>query len=185
LARPLHKGAAHLFKEPIMRHCFLFALILSTGCVAGFGDSSSSVKGGDEGEGKGGDNDDCKIEGEQIGENVTILLGSKSVTFGNWIPKSGSPGEYVGFSVSLSGGSSLSYVVKASGELHPGTALTWVHPAGANGGSNAPGISNVDMCDDPDSDGGGDCDGGDGCPDGPGDGGDGGGDGGDGGPIIL
>ena len=168
-----------------MRSCLVLAFLLG-GCVIGFDDTNSSVEGdGDgDGDGKGGeiDKDECKIEGSQIGrDGAVIYLGSKTVRFGNWVPKSGSPGEYVGFSLTLSGGSSVSYVVKASGELHPSTATTWIHPAGPNGGSKAPGISNVDFCDDPDAggggggdDGGGDCNGGDGCPGG-----------GDGGPVIL
>src|SRR5688572_18772664 len=112
-------------------------LVLATflgGCL-GFGNSDSSIKGGDGnggdegggGDGDGdGDNDDCKIEGEQIGEGGVLLrIGSKTVTFNNWIGKSDSPGEYVGFSLSLAGGSSVSYVVKAGGERHPSTATTW------------------------------------------------------------
>ena len=58
------------------------------------------------------------------------------------------------------GSGTASYVVKSGGELHPGTAATWMHPAGPDGGSDAPGISNVDLCDD---------DGGGGDGDGPGD----------------
>ncbi len=167
-----------------MRHCLILSILL-TGCFVELGDSGSTVEGdeAEDGDGAGGkgDNDECKIEGAQIGEDVVIQLGSKTVTFGNWVGKSDSPGEYVGFSLTLAGGSSVSYVVKSGGERAPSTALTWMHPAGADGGPDAPGISNVDFCDDPDADGGGggDCNGGDGCPDGGGDGG------GEDGPIIL
>jgi hypothetical protein len=164
-----------------------FVTLLLGGCL-GFGNSDSAVEGQD---GEGGGEEGCKIEGGQIGEDVVIYLGPKTVTFGDWIGKSGSPGEYVGFSLTLDGGSSVSYVVKAGTERHPSTATAWVHPAGPDGGSNAPGISNVDFCDDPDAGGGGGGggggDGGDGGDGGTGDGGDGGtGDGGgDSGPIFL
>jgi hypothetical protein len=167
-------------KELVMRHCLILSILLG-GCLVDLGNSGSAVE-GDEADGAGGgDNDECKIEGGQIGrDGVAIQLGSKTVTFGNWVGKSGSPGEYVGFSLTLAGGSAVSYVVKSGGERAPSTSLTWVHAAGPGGGSNAPGISNVDFCNDPDAGGGGgDCNGGDGCPDGGGDGG------GDDGPIIL
>ncbi len=158
----LGAGAAAALEVP-MRY-FILAIFLG-GCLE-LGDSDAPIKGqgdGEEEEQGGGDGDDCKIEGEQIGqEGVVIYLGTKTVTFGNWVGKSGENGEYVGFSLTLSGGSSVSYVVKAGGERHPSTAMSWVHPAGPDGGSNAPGISNVDMCDDPGDDGDGDGDG-DGC----------------------
>jgi hypothetical protein len=164
-----------------MRYLIILAIFLG-GCI-GLGDTDSTVKGGNgdgDGDGGSGDGDGCKIEGSQIGEGgVVIYLGSKTVTFDNWIGKSGASGEFVGFSLTLSGGDSVSYVVKAGTERFPGTATTWMHPAG-EGGSAAKGISNVDMCDDPDADGGGD--GGD---DGGGDGGGDDGGGGDDPPIIL
>ena len=132
-----------------MRHYLWLALVFGTGCV-GFGDTAASIEGEDEGGDTDteGDRDDCKIEGDAIGQDgATILLAAKTLTFGSWIPKSDSPGEYVGFSVTVSNGSTLDYVVKAGGELHPSTATTWLHPAGPDGGSQAPGISNVDACD--------------------------------------
>ena len=160
-----------------MRNCLVLATFLLGGCIAGFGDSHSSVEGEDEEDtdtDTDTDRDDCKIEDEQIGqEDVVLALGSRTVTFSDWVGKTGSPGEFVGFSIAVSGGGSISYVVKTGGEKHAGSAATWMHPAGPDGGPNAPGISNVDMCDD-DGGGGGDDDGGDG-----GDGG------GDDGPIIL
>lgn len=111
---------------------------------------------GDDGGGHG-DRDDCKIEGEDIGRDVVVELGSVSVTFGDWVVKEDSPGEYIGFTMTLEGAEGISYRVKAGGEVFADTALTWVHPAGTSG-PDASGISNVDMCDD---DGGDDGDGGD------------------------
>jgi hypothetical protein len=162
--------AIHL-KELVMRHCFVFAILLG-GCIPGFGDADSTVEGeeGEEEEDGDIDRDDCKIEGEKIGqEGVVLALGSRSVTFSGWVGKADSPGEYVGFTISVTNDSAVSYVVKAGGERHPSSATTWLHPAGADGGADAPGISNVDMCD---GDGGG------------GDGGGGDDGGGDDGPIL-
>jgi hypothetical protein len=162
-----------------MRHLFVFAILLG-GCLPGFGNTDSSVE-GEEGDGDGDgdgdiDRDDCKIENDSIGqEDVVLALGSRTVTFSDWVGKADSPGEFVGFTLAVSNDSTVSYVVKAGGEQHTGSATTWLHPAGADGGPNAPGISHIDMCD-----GNGDGGGGDGGGD------DGGGDGGgDGGPIIL
>jgi hypothetical protein len=147
--------------------------LLVTGCFS-LSDSQSRLEGGDE---LGGA---CKIEGGDIGaEGVVVRLGSRSVTFHDWIGKDGEPGEYVGFSISLSGTASVGYVVKAGGELHASSDPTWLHPQGPAGGARAPGISNVDLCeqcDDGSCDGGGDEGGGDECQDADGcPGGDGGG----------
>jgi hypothetical protein len=109
------------------------------------------------------DSDECKLEGSAIGEQSVIDLGSKSVRVHDWVGKTGSAGEYVGFSLTIGGGDAVTYKVKASGEVYPSDALIWIHPNGADGGSKAPGISNIDFCDD--------CDNPDGC-----DGGGGGGD---------
>jgi hypothetical protein len=107
---------------------------------------------GDDGDGHG-DRDDCKIEGEDIGRDVVVELGSVSVTFGDWVAKEDSPGEYVGFTMAVEGADGIAYRVKAGGEVFDDTALTWIHPAGTSG-PEASGISNVDMCDDEDDDGG-------------------------------
>jgi hypothetical protein len=124
-----------------MRFFLVLAFVL-TGCVADFGNSDSSVKGG-----QGVDQEGCKIEGSQIGQGGLALdLGSRTLTFSNWVPKTGSPGEYVGFNLALTGGGKIHYIVKASTDLYPSESLSWTSPAGANGGSSAPGISNVDFC---------------------------------------
>jgi hypothetical protein len=141
---------------------FLVSLsLLLPGCILDQDSSQSQSLGDDvedDGDEGGGDNDDCKIEDEAIGQDgVELQLGGKTVRFESWVPKADSDGEFVGFTLSLSGGDSVSYVVKASGELYASSDLTWSHPNG-DSGSEAPGISNVDFCDDPDSgdDGGGD-----------------------------
>jgi hypothetical protein len=156
---------------------FLGLVILSSACVASTESTSNDLEDeGDEGGkgGKGGDSDACKIEGSQIGEEgIAVHLGAKTVTISDWVEKTGSPNEYVGFSIDLTGGSTISYVIKASGELYPSTALTWMHPNGPDGYDQSPGISNVDFCEEcEDGDCGDDdpgCDNPDGCDGGGGD----------------
>jgi hypothetical protein len=156
----------------------LASLTLTTACVDLSG-TSSNVEGADQ----AGDTDECKIEGSQIGrENLVMDLGNKTVTFTDWVAKPGSPGEYNGFTITVDGASSISYIVKAGTQRFASTTMSWTHPSGL--AANA--ISNVDFCegDDGGGDGGGDDGGGDGCiegcDDGSGDGG-GGDDGGGGG----
>ena len=194
-----------------MRKTFLvFSLASAAACSPGSSESESKRNLEEQADAV---NDCCKIEGGEIGqEDVLVRLGTRYVLVHSWIPKTDSPGEYVGFSITTSSGTALDYVVKSGGERHPSSAGTWMHPNGPGGGSMSPGISHVDFCescDDPDGceDGGGtdgDCDNPDGCDGGDGggtndpggDGGDGecdnpdgcdGGDGGggDGGPILL
>lgn len=106
----------------------------------------------------------AKIEGADIGvENLSLAVGGKVVTFHSWVNKAGEAAEFVGFSYAVSGGAVV-YTVKAGGELHPGNGSPWMHPAGVDGGSEAPGVSNVVVCD-PDDDGGDDGDPDDGDPD--------------------
>lgn len=155
-----------------MRATIIPALLL-VGCVS-FSDEASRV-GEEEGE---DDTDECKIEGDDIGsDGVVLRLGSRTVTFHDWVSKDGEAGEYVGFSISVAGTDSVGYVVKASTDQYPSRATTWLHPAGAGGA----GISNVDVCEECE---GGTCDDGGGGDDGGGDGsGSGSGSGSDG-PIL-
>lgn len=141
-----------------MRNVVLVLVTLwLSACASPFSDSRSHVTRGDF----------CKIQGSAIGhEGFVLTLGSRSVRFYDWVPKRGSSGEFVGFSIQLSGTSSLGYVVKASTELFPNSMAMWMHPDGQNGHA----ISNVSFCEN--------CDDGD-CSDGDGDGGDGGGGGGE------
>jgi hypothetical protein len=161
-----------------MRYFLVLAMILG-GCVADTGNTDSSVKGG-----QGIDQEGCKIEGSQIGQiGLAIDLGSRTLTFSKWLPKTGSPGEYAGFNLTLAGGGEIHYIVKAGGELHPSESMSWLHPSGVNGGDKTPAISNVDLCQCDNYDDGGSTDGGGG---GTGGGDTGGGDtgGGGSGPIL-
>jgi hypothetical protein len=113
----------------------------------------------------------CEIEGSAIGhEGFLLTLGPKAVRFSDWVEKPGAANEYVGFTISIAGATSVSYVVKSSTETFPSSEKTWLH-------SNAPygtAISNVDLCGECEdgSCGGGDGDGGAGAEgDGDGDGG--------------
>ena len=146
-----------------MRASFFLAL-LATSCAT-LADQASRV-GEDDG------TDECKIEGDDIGnDGVVLRLGARTVTFHDWVSKTGEPNEYVGFTISLTGTNSVGYVVKAGTDRFPSRELTWMHPAGADGGATANGISNVDVCEECTD---GSCDGG---------GGDGSGSGSDG-PIL-
>ncbi|MDQ3366221.1 MAG: hypothetical protein M3680_12410 [Myxococcota bacterium] len=148
------------------------ALLLGAACTAQTGTNVNDLEGDDEASESGRTSDECKIEGSQIGEEgLVIRLGAKTVTITNWVAKTGSPDEYVGFSIGLAGGSTIGYVVKSSVERHPSTTMTWLHPNGADGGAGSPGVSNVDFCgeceggacgEDPSCDNPDGCDGGDG-----------------------
>jgi hypothetical protein len=121
---------------------FLVGLTFSTGCV--LGDDTSAVNGS----ASGGefDRDSCKIEGSDIGvEGLVVKLGRTSVTFDEWVSKDGESGEYVGFSISVSGAERVGYIVKAGGERYHSEDRTWQHPNGS-GGSEAAAISHVDFC---------------------------------------
>jgi hypothetical protein len=143
-----------------MRSTLLFVGLLASGCVTMTGSDSSSVDDdGDPGERAScsGDRDACKIEGSQIGqEGLVLALDSGSVTFHDWVGKPDSPGEYIGFSLTVEGDRAIRYFVKSGTGIYPSTTLTWMHP-----GSDCKGISNVDFPDD-DTD---PCDNPDGCPD--------------------
>jgi hypothetical protein len=180
-------------KELFMRQppAILFAILLgSSACVLdGASSSQGASEGGDEGGGGDFDRDDCKVEDGDIGvQGVSLDLGSKKVTFESWIPKDDSPGEFVGFTLSLAGGDTISYLVKSGGARHAAQGLSWAHPNGTSG-SDVPGISHVDFCDEVDGggDGDGDCepnvDTGS-CDPGGGGGGGGGDDDGDGGVVV-
>ncbi len=85
----------------------------------------------------------CKLEGGAIGVNgSTVVVNGVTITFSNWIPKVGSPGEYIGFTIDKSG---YSFTVKAGNELLSGMGTTWSNPHG-NSGSNVKAISNVNFC---------------------------------------
>lgn len=91
---------------------------------------------------------------------------------------SGENNEYVGFSITITGASSLGYVIESGGERVHTTSTSWLNAAGPDGADMASGISTVDFCETCRD---GTCDDGDGD----GGGGGGGGDGGDGGDGCI
>ena len=151
----------------------LFSLALTTGCTS-LSDSEARQGIGHDGDGEG-----CKIEGSQIGKvGVRLEHGGVVVTLTSWTPKAGEPNEFMGFTYTLSGASSVVYTVKAGTQKYISDQTSWSHP---NPTGNA--ISNVDFCDCPDGgDGGG---GGGGDDNGSGDEGEGSGSGSGSGPIFL
>ncbi len=128
-----------------MRRTHLLSLLASlslTACVD-VDSSSSSLENG-----HGGDDEECgcKIEGSDIGVvGALVHVGGDIVVFESWTPKADSPGEFVGFTLSPNA-ASISYVVKTGIDRYPATGVAWSHPGGASG-PGAPGISNVDFCD--------------------------------------
>lgn len=132
--------ALPLQQQAVMRSILvggLFSLALTSGCTSL---SDSEARSGIEGD---SDHEGCKIEGSQIGQTGTVLdLGSSTVTITSWVAKAGEPNEYVGFSFTLAGASSIVYTVKAGTEKYIDDATTYLlsDPAG-----NA--ISHVDFCD--------------------------------------
>lgn len=117
----------------------LFFLALTSGCTAlSDSEARSEIYGEDF------DSDNCKIEGSVIGKNGYVLdMGTVAVTFSNWVAKPGSPGEYLGFTATVSGTSQLVYTVKAGTAKYISDDTSWMHPS-ASAGANA--ISNVDFC---------------------------------------
>lgn len=131
--------------DSLLTKSLFVGFVCSAGCMMGEGTGAlnGSSSGNEAGE---FDRDNCKIEGSDIGvEGLVLDLGRVSVTFDQWVSKDGESGEYVGFSISVSGADRVGYIVKASGESYHSEDSTWLHPNGT-GGSEAPAISNVDFC---------------------------------------
>lgn len=128
---------------------FLLASASAGACVALDTDSAQQrddVRGDDDDDDGGGDGDrdDCKIEGGAIGQiGATVRRGDVTIVFEDWIPKADSPGEYVGFLLSVD---DVAYVVKAGGARYAAAGAAWMNPYGDEG-PEASGISNVDFCD--------------------------------------
>ena len=121
--------------------CSLFG-ILAAACVS---DTDATQQRGDV-RGEGGDDDECKIEGAQIGQvGASVTVGDTTIVFESWVAKADSPGEYVGFTLSTG---NVHYVVKAGTERFASSGATWSNPYGDEG-PDAQGISNVDFCDPP------------------------------------
>lgn len=133
--------------DSLLTKSLLVGLVFSTACM--MGEDTGALTGNSSGTEQAGefDHDACKIEGSDIGrEGVVVALGRISVTVHDWVSKDGESDEYIGFSLSVSGADSVGYIVKASGESYHSEDSTWMHPNGT-GGSEVPGISNVDFCD--------------------------------------
>jgi hypothetical protein len=89
---------------------------------------------------------ECKIEGSDIGrDGASVTVGGETIVFSQWVPKQGSNGEYVGFTLSVG---NAHYKVKAGTDVYLGYGATWMHPYGDDG-PDAHAISNVDFCDEP------------------------------------
>jgi hypothetical protein len=113
--------------------------VLTAGCFGSSdGESRSSINSHPDGEAG------CKLEGAKIGDtSAKLVLGHRTVRFIEWTPKQGSPGEYVGFKIAVTGAPSVDYVVKAATQTFSSSASTWLHPDGQAGHA----ISNIDFCD--------------------------------------
>ena len=84
-----------------------------------------------------------KLEGAAIGVNgSTVVVNGVTITFSNWIPKMGSPGKFVGFTIDKPG---YTFTVKAGNELLSGIGTSWINPNGTLG-TNVKAISNVNFC---------------------------------------
>ena len=131
-----------------MRVVLFAAALAAAGCV---GLDTSSTQQRDDVDGDGDDDGECecKIEGSAIGQvGYRVHAGDATVVFLDWIAKADSPGEYVGFLLS-DDAEGVSYVVKTGGEQYAASGTAWMHPNGDEG-SEVPGISNVDFCEDDD-----------------------------------
>jgi hypothetical protein len=143
----------------------LFVMLVAAGCSADANtDSVSELE-----QRADSVNDCCEVATASLGrENHLVRLGSRVVLVHDWIAKPGSPGKYLGFSVTVSNGAPMSYLVKANTQSYSGKTTSWSAPDGKT-------IQKVNFCaecDNPDGcdgggggGGGGGCDNPDGCPD--------------------
>lgn len=147
-----------------MRSLMSFGIALALAGSPACFDQTGSTGRNSTGEGMNRDDmGECvKIEGGEIGQpGVQLQVGDIQVTFVSWMQKADSPGEYVGFELATT--SDVVYRVKSGGEVVWDTATVWRN-AGGDSGPEAPGISNVEVCDpDPNPDPDGDCNDPDGC----------------------
>lgn len=90
-----------------------------------------------------------KIEDETLGaEETSLEVGTATLWIDGWVEKDDSPGEWIGFSWTLSGGP-VSIRVKAGTEVYEALledeSGTWIHPEGTEG-PRAKAISDVVVC---------------------------------------
>lgn len=104
----------------------------------------------------GGDNENTinegclKIEDEQIGvEGLAVSVDGVTLTFSNWIEKADSPGEYIGFDYTTTGGTFAEFDVKQGQEYVyvtlDGTSGSWHNNTGISG-SDVKGTSHIRFC---------------------------------------
>lgn len=136
----------------------LFLTLFTVGCSSSpLSESVSELE-----QRAGSVNDCCEIDGGDVGtEDHLVRLGSRVVLVHDWIKTNG---VYTGFSMTVSDGKSMSYLVKLDSQTLSGTQAGFQ--------SDGRGITRVNFC--------GECDSPDGCEDGGGGDGPGGGDGGGG-----
>jgi hypothetical protein len=95
-----------------------------------------------------------KFENGDIGTvNVSATIGGLTVTIRQWKQKIGAPGEYVGFTYTVSGGDVDDVTVSVKSGTDVDEAVgdgSWVNPNGTSG-PNAHGISNITFCENPGS----------------------------------
>lgn len=98
-------------------------------------------------------NDGClKIEDEQIGvEGLAVSVDGVTVTFTDWVEKGDSPGEYIGFHYTITGGTFAEFDVKQGQEYVyvtlDGTSGSWQNGDGeAISGSDIKGTSHIRFC---------------------------------------
>ena len=96
-------------------------------------------------------NDGClKIEDDQIGvEGLAVSVDGVTVTFTDWVAKADSPGEYIGFHYTITGGTFAEFDVKQGLEYVyvtlDGTSGSW-HNSNGISGSDVKGTSHIRFC---------------------------------------
>jgi len=133
----------------------LFLVLLAAGCSDSVGQSVSDLE-----QQADSVNDCCEVAKSSLGkENHLVRLGSRVVLLHDWVKDDA--GKYTGFSMTVSNGDPMSYLVKEGTDSFSGHNSSWTTP-------DARSISKISFCHE--------CDNPDGC-DGGGGGGGGGGDG--------
>jgi hypothetical protein len=145
----------------------LFLMFFTVGCSSSLTESVSELESRADSV-----NDCCEIERSSLGrEDHLVRLGSRVVLVHDWVKSSS--GKYVGFSMTVSEGKPMSYLIKVTDGMKSSSSTSWSDPENAISSINfCGGCDNPDGCeggggdggDDGGGDGGGECQGGDGCP---------------------
>ena len=122
----------------------LFVMVFTVGCSSGpLTESVSELEQRAETV-----NDCCEIDDGSLGkEDHLVRLGSRVVLLHDWVKKDG---QYVGFSMTVSEGKPMSYLVKLGSQTLSGNSTTYA--------TDGRGVTRVNFC--------GECDSPDGCEDG-------------------